>query len=260
MRKIFRILIAALLFLAALVWALIAFTSRSSKIFNNASFSYASADSYQIGDASVPASKVKKLEIDWISGSITVDALSSGDTVSFKESAKGKIEENERLRWYLEGSTLHIKWCKSGLKAANRQKDLKVTLPSSLSLESITINGVSASIALKGLEAKKLDLNTVSGGVDLSNGKVKENTLNTVSGKLSLSYADAPKSIAVGSVSGDTLVTLPKGTGFKAEINAVSGSFSSSIPTIKDEKTYTAGNGEVEIEVGSVSGNLKVSY
>lgn len=261
MNRILRILLASLLFLMAIISAILIVVFKNNKQEpHKGGFSYAKADTYQAGNAFVDASQVKNVEINWISGSITLDSLSSSNKVSFQETAKNRIDEDELLHWKMDGSTLIIQWCKNGIKGPNYGKNLEVSLPSSLSLDGISINGVSADVLLKDIHTNSLAVNSVSGDVELNRGIAGKSKVDSVSGNIRLAYLETPTTITIDTVSGNATITLPKDTGFTAQVSSISGDFRSSIPTTKDEKRYEAGDGSVKITMGSVSGNLKVTY
>ena len=61
------------------------------------------------------------------------------------------------------------------------------------------------------------------------------------------------------SISGNLDLTLPKDLGFDAEVDTVSGSFQSRIPTTSQSKGhYRSGNGGCEIDLESVSGSIQI--
>ena len=63
------------------------------------------------GSATVDAQEVSELEIDWVSGSVRVEA-GSEDTVVFEESmASGAVAAEDALQWRLNRGTLQIVFC-----------------------------------------------------------------------------------------------------------------------------------------------------
>ena len=75
---------------------------------------YANADLYSLGSASMSAEKVKKVDIDWINGSIEV-AQATTQTLQIVEEKSSENAE-ERMHYYVDGSVLKVKYCQSGLR------------------------------------------------------------------------------------------------------------------------------------------------
>ena len=130
---------------------------------------------------------VDSLEIDWIDGGVTV-AYHKENTVEISETAKKTLSDAEKLHWWLDGTTLHIKYARSEtMITGNPQKALTVTLPESADspLKSVEIAAVSGSIRCVPLYAERVKLSAVSGSI---NAECAADTLNasTVSGKITL--------------------------------------------------------------------------
>ena len=67
------------------------------------------------------------------------------------------MPEELRVHWWLEGSTLHVRFAASGAKqrAFNSwRKELTLTVPETLSLDDIEIRTASATVAAEGLAAE----------------------------------------------------------------------------------------------------------
>ncbi|MBQ0070823.1 MAG: DUF4097 family beta strand repeat protein [Spirochaetales bacterium] len=273
MFRIIRLIVGILLIVLAVIIALDQFagTSILKNLFvskngisvgvnGNTTLNYKDGERYQAGNGSVDARKVKNLDINWISGGITLEEGSS-DTVSFSETCSSTMEKDNLLHWYLDGDTLRIQWSKSGLKAFNKSKDLTIKLPSGLELQSLNINAVSADVKGNKLHIKEITANTVSSQVNFTSLSLRNSfEANSVSGNYTLVLTSRPSSIAFNGVSGNLDLTLPKDTGFTVDLSTVSGNIKTSVPTTGDKKHQTAGNGEVKISCESVSGNVSLSY
>ena len=79
------------------------------------------------GVYTVQLKDLKELDIDWISGSVTV-ALTDEDVVRFVETAQKEIKEKDALRYGVSGDTLRIQACKKGYVGKLPEKDLTVLL------------------------------------------------------------------------------------------------------------------------------------
>ena len=129
------------------------------------SFVYDHAGKYTAGDGEIDGT-VKKLDIDWLSGSVSV-VTGNCDSVLIQEVTGGKIDKDMRVHWWLDGTTLRVKFCASGLKPRiyHGKKDLTVTVPETLSLSAISVDSASAEVSVLGASMDELSVDTASGAI-----------------------------------------------------------------------------------------------
>ena len=226
-------------------------------------FNYDNESAYQTGGASVPAQEINSVQINWVSGSISVTPDDSATTITFSETPQDN--KDMTLRYLVENGTLKIQFCKAhttvkSLKDLN--KDLVITVPAKV-YEALDIDDVSADININSLDINNLQIDNVSGKIDAI-GKFSNVDINNVSGDMLLDNSATNGNVDVDTVSGDITVKLPKNIeGFRAEYDSVSGSADcDSFNAVKDSKSKTiiAGNASsVSINFDSVSGNLKIT-
>lgn len=221
-------------------------------------YSYAHGRDYTAGNARI-SEKVEDIEINWVSGKVNIMRHDSDDVI-LTEEADRTLPEKKQMHWLLDGKTLRVQYIASGERSTtNMKKGLTVMIPNDLSLDDVSINAVSASVEAEALQADKLKINTVSGWVDAECERVNEVEANTVSGTLSLAFDRAPEKITAGSVSGDVSIVLPEDTGFRAELDSVSGDVKSSLSMErKDKDLYVCGDEGCRIDVNTVSGDLSI--
>ena len=221
-------------------------------------YTYDSASSYNVGQASVDASKVKNLEVDWIAGSVKV-VYGRTRTIEITESPKsGKLSEDEQLRWMVDGNKLKIRFMKSGIKLVdNLSKDLVVTIPEGMVLSEIGIDTVSANSDVT-VNAENYDMDNVSGDVTIKVDSVKYFDMDTVSGDADLTFGVCPSKLDMDSVSGNCTVRIPSNSGFTAKISAVSGKIKCSIPGTTSNDRIEVGDGKASFKLSTVSGNLTI--
>ncbi|MBR4539301.1 MAG: DUF4097 family beta strand repeat protein [Clostridia bacterium] len=242
--------------------ALLAVLALSLCACGSISYSYANAGKYTAG-GTVIAGPVDSLEIDWIDGSVTV-AYHKENTVEIAETAKKNLSDTEKLHWWLDGTTLHIKYARSETTiTGNSQKALTVTLPENASapLKNVEIASVSGSIRCVPLYAENVKLSSVSGSI---NAECAADTLNasTVSGKTTLTASaneirlsttsgsmeaeiGHAKTLYISGISGKIRVTATEIK--KAEIDSVSGAVEASMQKMES------------LKVGTVSGSVRLS-
>ncbi len=218
---------------------------------------YSNSSKYSTLDKPV-SGNVTKLDIDWIGGSVEII---KGDSFSVSEEADaGDYNDEYRLRYWMDGTTLRIKFAVSGANLSNidLSKSLTVVIPSELS--EIDIDAVSADIGITGVTSRDVDIDVVSGDIDSQNASFKYVSVHSVSGRADLSFAEEPpKSIDFDSVSGDLTLYLKDGVAFEAKMSSVSGDFNSDFNVNVQKNRYIYGEGrELEIDFDSVSGDLSV--
>lgn len=255
---------------------------------------YANADKYTAGAFTYDAASVKRIELDWAAGDVT---LKNGTgTLSVSESGGENLSTSERLHWWLDGTTLRIKYCESGFSHVIRSKNKHLTLelPETVDLK---INIASGSVRAETLTVATLDLNTASGGVDVTtltcnetkidsaSGGVRIGTaavknalradlasggftvdrvsaqtvkLDTASGGVSLGL-DAVGTVDIDAASGKiTLKLFDTASGATIRLKQLSGTFDCKLSMTAEGKTYKIGSGAIQINIDSASGGVVV--
>ena len=226
---------------------------------------YANEDKYSIGDFEYDAADIKSVDIEWICGNVTI-IPTMNEKLSVKENADN-IDDDLKMRYFIDGSTLRIKFCKSGLRRTmteSAKKALTVEIPDNISLK---VNTVSSDVSfgasgqtLHSLRLdftyKKIEIETVSGKIDFSDlgqsgagdyyvmGVVcDELALSSISGKISAEIFEC-NNAKVESTSGSVNVA-----GIIKTLNAksVSGSMNFNVWMCTSAK------------IESVSGNVETS-
>lgn len=230
---------------------------------------------------SVNASEIDEIEIEWVSGSVSI-CSNQTNQISFSEN---EVKEDYKMVWEKSGNKLTIKFCNTqkwnfGI-TSNVSKNLTVTLPATWSGKEVVISSVSADINVSGLNADKIKLENVSGVCDFQNCSSEKVTLNTVSGNLRYSGTlqalscdsvsaecraelnNCPDEIDMEAVSGNLTLVLPEDCGFTAKLDTASGSCHSSFETTVSEHDghsgkYVYGDGSCQIHMEGVSGHVYI--
>lgn len=176
-------------------------------LFNNyGGAGYAHADRYQAGDTEI-TSAVENLDIDWIAGKVNIE-YHAGSGVKVTETASKTLSENEKLRWWLDGSTLRIRFIKSGINLGiNLQKTLTVSLPEGAVLKDVKISSTSADLNIPALTADEILFDTTSGDITAVTA-AKKLTSTSTSGNMNLQQDSDLDSVHLSSTSGDIGITL----------------------------------------------------
>ena len=257
---------------------------------------YEHPEKYTVGGAAF-TDKVEKVEIHWLSGSVTVTGH-RGNEIRFSETANRNLTNDLSMHYWLDGSTLRIQFCRSGKWNLNGlEKELTLQLPERL-LESLEVDTVSARVNLEDLKMEDLELDTVSGAVHLRDCQVSDRArvdttsgfvkaaltgalrewkadtvsgsvelivpevkafdVNTTSGSVSLTAESAPKDLDVDSVSGSVTLCLPADGDFTLDFDTVSGSFSSDLAFKTEGSRRIFGRGTGDYSIDTTSGSVNI--
>ena len=155
----------------------------SAGFINGSTVKYSNADKYTAGDREI-TDKIDKLDIDWPTGKITVSASDSKD-VSIKETSKNELDDKYKVHSWAEGSTLHIRFCKSG-ERCDEDKTLEISVPKDTDFRDISVDCSSADATVEGLSSVKVSMDASSGNMTY-NGSADSFSADTSSGNISFS-------------------------------------------------------------------------
>lgn len=262
--------------------------------FGISSYKYENANKYTAGDGS--AMNVSEIDIDWISGDVKVEYSSDVSDIEFSENCESDIDSDLEMHWWVDGSTLKIKFAKSGARLTNEPpKTLTVEVP--YELEGISVTTVSANITTEIITAKEaefdtvsgeistpmcfynevdadsvsgdihiqtnaeadIDIDTVSGYVTVLSG-IKDLSISTVSGNAEVYSYTAEFDAEFDTTSGDIIVHVTERAGLELEFDTVSGDFESDVELSYKDGKYKRGDKGAKIEVDTVSGNCTVRF
>lgn len=233
-------------------------------------------DYSESGSYSVNADNVKNIDIDWVSGDVEIIPY-DGDTVTFTESAKASIAEDDALHYGIDDTTLHIQSFKNAENSsssifnitfhdtATLNKNLTVKIPKSLieslSLDSLGVDTASGNINVSDISANSFSVDTASGECN-SNGSFKNFDFHSSSGSLTF-HSELPASSAdIITVSGNVKVS---GSFDALDIETSSGDISSDKFLDASELEIDSVSGSIsidgsfsDVEIGAVSGNVEI--
>ena len=247
-------------------------------IYDNAG-SYGTLDRSGFGSSEQPVAAselltdIREIEIHWLSGDVYL-VESDTDGVTFQEDYTGSNEDYQ-MRYKLSNGKLIIQPCKSKLFGSIDlpRKALTVFLPDTLTLDSITVETVSANVELMGGRVDSLTVSTTSGNITGPGLLAVEYALSTVSGDISvtalpadgsvigcetvsgearISCTAAPDEVSFNSVSGNLCLTLPEGScRYTLDLSTVSGD--------RDTAGFISGDDKLcTITAETVSGDIKL--
>jgi len=162
---------------------------------------YLNADKYVAGNQEI-TEKIDTIDIDYISGDITFLAEDT-DTVTIEETARIDLDEDRQVHTWVEGSTLHVRYCASDkrLDLNNLDKRLEITIPEDVTYSEVNINLTSGDLTAGSIKADKFDLDSTSGNHTIG-CEADRITINSTSGDIDLTQFGKNEGISIDATSG----------------------------------------------------------
>ena len=207
------------------------------------------------GSASVDT--VREINIEWISGSVTVEP---GDVQEITFSESGAATDQYKMVWKQSDDKLTIQFCKDsnvvgfGLHFGDGSKDLTVR---DMIIREVEIDSASGTAKFENCTISSLDVDTASGDVTFT-GSLSELDFDAASASFTGVLENVPDRVKMDSMSGGLTLTLPEDAGFTVSLDAMSSDFSSDFPTVKKNKSYVCGDGHCKIDVDAMSGDVSI--
>lgn len=211
--------------------------------------SYPDAGKYSVGDATV-SETVNNLFVDWTAGKVSVEYY-GGTEITVSETANRTLSEDDKLRWWLDGDTLRIRYAKPGFRVTfDLEKQLTIRLPYGAVLESADISSTSGDMYIPALTADSIRLDSTSGRIDVST-LTKQLTVSSTSGDVTLYQNGDMDSADLGSTSGNVSFFL-EGSMKKIKANSTSGGVSVIVNGSADEVKLHSTSGNIYTSLSSV--------
>mgnify|MGYP004656755519 FL=1 len=136
----------------------------------------------------VESEEIRKLDISWLSGGVSVQAVGQTSQITVQEDATTALTEEEKLVCAVDGGTLRIRFMSDARRDSfEGEKFLTVSLPWELvknaHFEEIDIETTSA-YAYVSADAQKIELSTLSGDARVMCANCPEVEIETVSGNV----------------------------------------------------------------------------
>ena len=135
------------------------------------------ANHYTMGGASFANADVTELTIDWVSGTVTIEAY-DGSEVVISETSEDALTDSTTMHYFLESDgTLNIKFGIPGMKSQGENlpdKNLLVRVPRTLRLDEVEMNGLGQSIQMDSMHCSTLELNSVSRQITLNECEIDD--------------------------------------------------------------------------------------
>ncbi len=216
---------------------------------------YPNADKYTVGNREIN-DKIKNLDIDWVSGDITI-SFHDSDTVKVEERCSDDLKDSKKLHTWVDGDTLHVRFCKSGemMLFKTPEKDLEILLPKDTKLSEMSLDGSSCDCDVRDLTAETIKADVSSGDLKFIDCSADTFDMDTSSGNVTIVQKGSSDSINIDTSSGDAEVTAEK-VG-KVSFDTSSGDISVNVGKA-DRISTDASSGRTEIKVDEMPSKIKV--
>lgn len=236
---------------------------------------YANANKYLAGNQTYEQ-EITALDIDWISGSVTLveDETITGVKI---EEVTDLTNEKELVHSYIDNGKLMIKFFASGHRCSKifgYTKDLTVTYKPGL--EKINIDLTSGSLKASSVTANEFELDMTSGNAKIDNVTANKIDTDLTSGEIEMKKVTAQEldadltsgtftvgfnsinTASFGLTSGIINMTLPEDGG-TVKVSKTSGTVNTNRECSVNNNTYKFGTGSADIKVSMTSGKLTIN-
>ena len=227
------------------------------------------------------AAQIRDINIEWVSGAIIIQP---GDTQTIHIEESSVTDSDYQMVAKCSGDELTLKFCHENIanwgigvnSNTNISKDLMITVPrdwicdtleidtasarveiSDLQFNEVNFDGASGKFLLNNCNIMDLDIDTASGDVEFS-GILKDLDFDAASAKFDGEFYNVPNHLKLDTMSSDTKITLPEGSGFVVAHDSMSGSFQSDFQFTSSGNHYKCGNGSCQIDINSMSGDVHI--
>lgn len=213
---------------------------------------YGLKDYTEASDIEITEDDIDTLDIDWVSGSITLKYSEDG---SFSVHESGNIDGSaDVMRYKINGGQLSLKFREPGIYSNSLTKDLVIEIPGG-KLKKVRINSVDSDISVFEQHIKELKIDVVSGNIDIDGSDISEFDAESISANVYCDFSEQPHDVNINTVSGDVELKLPE-TPEDLELESLSGEIEVNGARTKHEYESDSSDGSGDISVETISGNI----
>ncbi len=209
------------------------------------------------GGGSADTATVRRLEIDWAAGTVTVMA---GDTDQILFSDTG--DADNQMGYSIQGDTLRLCYShKSSFTlggVSTPAKDLTVTVPRDWVCNDLELDGAALKIQLEDLTVDTLELDGVDMELTVRGGNLQALDCDGASNTLLIQTVEAPGQVEIDGASVTLTLYLPEGVGYTAELDGLSCSIHSDFDHTCKNGIYSYGNQHCRIEADGLSCTVNI--
>lgn len=265
--------------------------------FGKIQINYQKSEQYQVAsEVAFDNSMLNKIEINWISGNVSIVSLES-PSLQIIENSQYDLKETEKMHYLVDMNKIIIYPTAEGTFSSKiLNKSLTISIPSNWTMQEVSIDVVSSNVEFNNTSnIDRIDVNNVSGRISLDNGKINNLEIDCVSGNVSIENTSINtcnlnvvssecvfrtstiSSIQNETVSGDIELNgvnfdscdfdtisgniklyLIEDIGYSIYFSSVSGKVSDKLKCHYEGDKYILGNAQKIINIDTVSGDLLI--
>lgn len=229
------------------------------------------------GQLTFPASSVRELDIEWLSGKIKIYP---GNTDRIIVQEDGNFQDKYAMVIRRDGDSLKIRFFQEernviGLHSIP-DKDLTITVPADWYCNALEIETASASLEVSKLNIGEVEFSGASGACTFDNCNVDLLDIGTASGDVQFAgslnrldcdaasanvYAaltNVPGSLDLDTMSGDLELILPENAGFTLAMDTASGDLNTDFDIQRKDARMISGDGACRINISALSGDVTI--
>jgi len=208
-----------------------------------------------VGTYSVGTGGVDSLNVDWVSGDVTIKPH-GGNDIMITEFAQRALRDEEKLRFNISGDTLNIKFRENGYIGISPQKKLEVLIPSRLceSMNAFAVDSASGRLYINDIKADRVRTESVSGSIHLENISARAFDVISASGSITITAAQAGD-LKIDSVSGS--VKLSDSAAGTLNCEAASGSIT--VSGVFDDAKLETVSGRIAFDNSATTSVLRAN-
>ncbi len=209
------------------------------------------------GRTSIDAADIDGLQIDWVSGNVTIQAGDT-DAITFEES--GDFEDDEAMTYTVKNGILKLSAYQSRIQigfVSMPSKDLVITVPWDWVCRDLELDGASITLDIMGLTLENLDIDGASCEISFT-GALDTLECDGASCDITLVCINRPEEMDLDGASCTLDLTLPKGCGFEVEMDGLDCKFHSPLDYTSRDEEYHYGDGHCEISADGISCEITI--
>ena len=208
--------------------------------------------------ATVPASEVESLSIEWAAGTITIK---TADTPNITVTESGNYSEKYTMVCTQRGTDLEIQYAKSSLTVGIGSvpaKDLVITVPENWNVNEIELDGAALEVHVSGIAVANLNLDGAA--MELTfNGQLNELDVDGAACELNMVCVNKPAAMEIDGASCELDLTLPSDCGYLVQTDGLGCSFDADTEyTLQGDRDYVYGDRHCKINVDGLACQIKL--
>ena len=217
-------------------------------------YQFASGDNVPI-EAHAPGD-VRRLEIDWAAGAITISQNPNIDHIFFYEEAPDGCRY--QMKYEYNEYSLQISYGKKYTVGQSVEKNLTIEVPANWNCEELELNAAGVIVRIENVDVHTLELNGAGCKLNYS-GDVTYLDINSTGAELSVSCAGRPQQVDLNGMGCKLNLQLPAECGFSLDTSGLGCELDTSLPVSEKNGKKVYGDEACAIEVNGLGCSITIT-